>query len=58
MLQKGLCAPAEIALSPMADGEAEMLALEATGALVAPASVYDRIGSDLKAIRAGYWGDS
>lgn len=51
---KGLATPAEIALSPMADGEAEMLALEATGALVAPASVYDRIGIDLKAIRAGY----
>jgi hypothetical protein len=31
-----------------------MLAVEATGALVAPASVYDRIVSDLNAIRAGY----
>ncbi len=38
----------------MADFEAELLAVEATGALVAPASVYERIGSDLKAIRAGY----
>jgi hypothetical protein len=51
---KGLATPAEIALSPRADVEAEMLALEATGVLVAPTSVYDRIVSDLKAIRAGY----
>jgi hypothetical protein len=43
---------AEIGLSPFADEEAEMLAIEASGKLVAPEHVYQRILSDLAMIRA------
>src|SRR5262245_23533910 len=40
----GLATSEEIALTPRANAEAEILALEATGALLAPSEVYQRIG--------------
>ncbi len=49
----GIGIPAEIAQSPFPVTEAEMLAIEASGGLVAPASVYERIAGDLAVIRAG-----
>jgi hypothetical protein len=48
----GLATPAAIAQSPFANREAETLAIEASGAVVAPQQVYDRIVRDLDAIRA------
>jgi hypothetical protein len=42
------------AQTPRADAEAEQLALEATGAIVAPQQVYDRIICELARIRQAY----
>ncbi len=41
-----------LALSPRPDADAELLALEVSGALVAPTDVYARIATDLSAIRS------
>jgi hypothetical protein len=43
---------AAIALSPFADKEAEVLAIEASGKIVAPKHVYEHIVSDLALIRS------
>jgi hypothetical protein len=43
---------ADIDLSPYPDMESEVLAIEASGKLVAPQHVYERINADLQAIRA------
>ena len=43
---------AAIALSPFADKEAEVLAIEASGKIVAPKYVYEHIVSDLALIRS------
>jgi hypothetical protein len=51
---QGQADAADIAQSPRADAEAEVLAIEASGRLVAPQSIYDRIVSDLAAIRLGH----
>lgn len=49
----GLATEADIAQSPRADPDAEILAYEATGKLLAPSEVYARVSADLQAIRAG-----
>jgi hypothetical protein len=51
---QGQATAAEIGLSPFADEEAEQLAIEASGKVVAPQHVYERIRSDLLLIRAQY----
>jgi hypothetical protein len=48
----GQASQAEINLSPFADEDAELLALEASGKIVAPQAMVERISSDLKAIRS------
>lgn len=50
----GQATPEEIALTPRADEEAELLAIEATGLVVAPQTLYDRISTDLANIRTDY----
>ncbi len=40
--------------TPKSNAEAEQLSIEATGALVAPQDVYNRVDTELKAIRAAY----
>jgi len=49
---QGQATAAEIGLSPFANKEAEILALEASGKLIAPQHVYERILADLTLIRA------
>ena len=49
---EGQASLAEIAASPFPNKEAEILAIEASGALVGPKHVYDRVLADLQAIRA------
>lgn len=44
----------EIASTPRADAEAEMLALEASGAFIAPTALYEQIRADLAAIRSAH----
>jgi len=51
---EGLASAQDLARSPYADVEAELLALEASGALVATPDVYARIRDDLAAIRSAY----
>jgi len=48
----GQATPAELAVSPFFDAESEQLALEASGKIVAPQKIYDRVVFDLSAIRA------
>jgi hypothetical protein len=48
----GLATPGEIAQSPFPNAEAEVLAIEASGEVVAPMQAYTRIVGDLAAIRA------
>jgi hypothetical protein len=40
--------------TPRSDAEAELLALEATGAIVAPQDVYERVGGELARIRQAH----
>lgn len=49
---RGQGTAAAITLSPFADKEAEVLAIEASGEIVAPKHVYERILSDLALIRS------
>jgi hypothetical protein len=49
---RGLATPESIAQSPFSNAEAEVLAIEASGDVVAPPSVYSRILHDLVAIRS------
>jgi len=49
---QGQATATEIALSPFANKEAEILALEATGKLIAPQHAYERILADLALIRS------
>lgn len=51
---QGMATPDEIAQTPRENAEAELLVLEATGAFIAPQEVYDRVISDLAAIRTNY----
>ncbi|MEJ2574188.1 MAG: hypothetical protein P8164_11455 [Gammaproteobacteria bacterium] len=46
--------PADAALSPRADSEAEQLAFEATCTIAAPEDVYQRVSAELTGIRASY----
>jgi hypothetical protein len=51
----GLATPAETALTPRDDDDAEILALRTTDdRIVAPEAVYQRVERDLRAIRQGY----
>ncbi len=47
-----LATAAEVALAGREDTDAEILALRASGQLVAPTALYDRIHTDLEAVRA------
>lgn len=49
---KGLATAEEMAQSPYLDTESEILAIEASGKIVAPKDVYQRIHDDLASIRA------
>jgi hypothetical protein len=49
-----LATPEELATTPRADAEAEVLAFQAAGTLVAPDDVYDRVLQDLGRIRADH----
>jgi hypothetical protein len=40
--------------TPMSNAETEQLSIEATGALIAPQTVYDRVDTELNSIRASY----
>jgi len=51
---EGLATPEEVATTPRADAEVEILALRAGDVLLAPDDVVARIGRDLAAIRADY----
>jgi hypothetical protein len=51
---KRLASPAEISQTPRPNEEVEALALEATGAFVAPQVVYDRVVRDLERIRSNF----
>lgn len=48
----GQATPEQTAMTPRADAEAELLAIEASGEIVAPQPLYDRVGAELAAIRA------
>jgi hypothetical protein len=50
----GAVTPADTAMTPRPNEEAEQLALEATEDVVAPQDVYDRVELDLEAIRGAY----
>lgn len=49
-----LATPAELASTPRADQDAEILALEAGTTLVASPAIYERVTRDLAALRAAY----
>jgi hypothetical protein len=49
---EGQATPAQTATTPRADAEAELLAIEASGEIVAPQPLYDRVVAELAAIRA------
>ncbi len=51
---KGMTTSAQIAQTPQLNAEAEVLTLEATGALIAPLEVYVRVDRELKLIRSLY----
>lgn len=44
--------PAELCASPRADPDAEFLAIEVSGAFMAPQALYERVSRDLAAVRA------
>lgn len=48
----GQATPDETAMTPRADAEAELLAIEASGEIVAPQPLYERVVAELAAIRA------
>lgn len=48
----GRATPEETAMTPLPNAEAELLAIEASGAIVAPLPLYDRVAAELAAIRA------
>lgn len=48
----GRATPEQTAMTPLADAEAELLAIEASGEIVAPPALHDRIAAELAAIRA------
>lgn len=48
----GQATPEQTAMTPRDDAEAELLAIEASGEIVAPQPLYDRVGPELAAIRA------
>ena len=50
----GLVTPEQTAITPQGDDEAEQLALEASGEIVAPPALFDRIVGDLIEIRAAH----
>jgi hypothetical protein len=50
----GQATPAQTAQTPRTDTEAEQLAIEATGVVVAVQAVYDRVTAELARLRAGY----
>ena len=50
----GAATAEEVALTPRADSELELLALRATTRAVAPSDAYSRVGIDVRAIREGY----
>jgi hypothetical protein len=49
----GRATPEQTAMTPLADAEAELLAIEASGEIVAPPALHDRIVGELAAIRGG-----
>lgn len=48
----GRATPEQTAMTPLADPEAELLAIEASGEIVAAPALHDRIAAELAAIRA------